>query len=422
MIQFIDKCLDFCIIVYIGKGLFMGYVNYLKCSYCGKRLEPNLIWNLCPVCGKPIIVIYNLKQLRKVLRRDDLLSRAPNIWRYQELLPIDDPDNILSLGEGYTPLIYTRELGRQFGFYNLFIKDEAQNPTGSFKARGLSVAVSKAKELGINELSMPSAGNAGVALSAYASMGGLKSYIYMSRDVPKTFVVECIARGANVQLVDGVITDCARVAHEDNIKYERFDISTLKEPYRIEGKKTMGLELAEQLGWELPDVIIYPTGGGTGLVGMWKAFEELQKLGWVNSKLPRMVAVQSRGCAPIVRAFNNKKKFAEPWPEPVTIAEGLRVPSAIGDFLILNSLRESKGTAVAVSDQEILRAIQTIAQTQGIFLCPEGAATFVAFRHLRDQGWIGDDERVVLFNTASGLKYMHLWLGKDLLLNINKKS
>ncbi len=400
----------------------MGYVSYLQCSNCGKKLEPNLIWNICPVCSKPLIVIYDLKAVRKTFKRDDLLNREPNLWRYQELLPIDDPENILSLGEGYTPLIYAQELGRQFGFHNLFIKDEALNPTSSFKARGLSVAVSKARELGIDELSMPSAGNAGVALSAYASMGGLKAHIYMPRDVPKTFVVECIAYGAKVQLIDGVITDCAQAAIEDNRRFNRFDISTLKEPYRIEGKKTMGFELAEQFGWDLPDVIIYPTGGGTGLIGMWKAFEELQKLGWIGSRLPRMVVVQSRGCAPIVRAFNNKKKFAEPWIEPDTIAEGLKVPSAIGDFLILNTIKESRGTAIAVSDQEILKAIQTIAQTQGLFFCPEGAATFVAFRHLLEQGWIGDEERVVLFNTASGLKYVHLWLGKDLLLNINQKS
>ena len=244
----------------------------------------------------------------------------------------------------------------------------------------------------------------------------------MPRDAPKTFVVECIAYGAQVQLVDGVITDCAQTAVEDNRKFNRFDISTLKEPYRIEGKKTMGFELAEQFGWDLPDVIIYPTGGGTGLIGMWKAFEELQKLGWIGSKPPRMVVVQTRGCAPIVRAFNNKKKFAEPWIEPDTIAEGLRVPSAIGDFLILNTIKESRGTAIAVSDQEILKAIQTIAQAQGLFFCPEGAATFVAFRHLWEKGWIGDEERVVLFNTASGLKYVHLWLGKDLLLNTTEKS
>lgn len=387
----------------------MSFVHHLSCSKCGNKVDYNHLWNLCPFCGKRLIVIYDLKQIRKIVRRKDVVNRAPTLWRYHELLPVQDLSNILTLGEGFTPLIHATHLGNALGFDNLFIKDEGQNPTGSFKARGLSVALSRARELGVTEISIPSAGNAGSALSAYAARGGLKAYVYMPRDVPKTFVVECIATGAQVQLVDGFITDCSRKAAQDAPQFGRFDMSTLKEPYRIEGKKTMGLELAEQMDWKLPDVIIYPTGGGTGLIGMWKAFEELQNLGWIEPKLPRMVTVQARGCSPIVKAFNQGKASAEPWHKAQTIADGLRVPAAIGDFLILRTLYESRGTAVAVSDKEMMEAVQTIGITEGIFCSPEGAATLAAFKYLRNQDWIKDDETVVLFNTASGLKYVHLW-------------
>ncbi len=391
----------------------MNYVSHLQCSKCGNKLEPDRIWNLCGVCGKPLIVLYDLKRVRKVLKREEIVLRAPSLWRYQELLPVKESSNILSLGEGYTPLIHATRLGEELEFDNLFIKDESLNPTGSFKARGLAVAVSRARELGVSDISIPSAGNAAGAMSAYAALGSMNAFVYMPNDVPKTFVIECIAYGAEVQLVDGLITDCAQRAAVDVAKFGRFDMSTLKEPYRIEGKKTMGFELAEQMGWKLPDVIIYPTGGGTGLIGMWKAFEELQNLGWIKSKLPRMVTVQAKGCAPIVRAFERGKQTAKPWRDAKTIADGLRVPAAIGDFLILRTLRESRGTAVAVSDSEMMEAIKEMSSTQGLFCCPEGAATLVAFKRLRKDGWIRDNETVVLFNTASGLKYTHLW-AKDL--------
>jgi threonine synthase len=391
----------------------MNYVHHIECSKCGNKMEADRRWNICAFCGKPLVTLYDLKKIRKAVKREDITRRKPTLWRYRELLPIKDDKNILSLGEGFTPIIHARHLGETLGLANLFIKDEGQNPTGSFKARGMSVAVSRARELGVNELSVPSAGNAGAALSAYAALAGLPAYVYMPRDVPKTFVVECIALGAKVQLVDGLITDCAQQAAHDVARFSRFDMSTLKEPYRIEGKKTMGFELAEQLDWTLPDVIIYPTGGGTGLIGMWKAFEELKNLGWIKSKMPRMVSVQAKGCAPIVRAFNEGKETADPWRNAETIADGLRVPAAIGDYLILRTLRESNGTAVAVSDSEIMEAITQIGSREGIFCCPEGAATYVACKHLIQQNWIRDKETVVLFNTASGLKYAHLW-AKDL--------
>lgn len=393
----------------------MNYVSHLECSKCGNKLEPDRLYNLCSFCGKPLIVLYDLKKIRKSVKQEDIANRAPTLWRYQELLPIEDPNNVFSLGEGYTPLIHATRLGKALGFDNLYIKDEGQNPTGSFKARGLAVAISRVCELGVKEISISSACNAAGAMSAYAALGGLKTFVYMPRDVPKTFVVECIAMGAQVQLVDGLITDCVQKATEDARQFDRFDMSTFNEPYRLEGKKTMGFELAEQMGWSLPDVIVYPTGGGTGLIGMSKAFEELQNLGWVKSKQPRMVTVQAEGCAPIVKAFNEGTEIAQPWQRVKTIADGLRVPATIGDFLILRTLRESRGTAIAVSDKEIMEAINQISSTQGIFCCPEGAATLVAFKHLHKQGWIKDNETVVLFNTASGLKYIHLWIRKEML-------
>lgn len=391
----------------------MSFIHHLECSECGNKLEPDRLWNLCSICGKPLIVLYDLKKIRRSMKQGDIAGRKPNLWRYQELLPVQNPHNILCLGEGFTPLIHATGLGKALRFANLFIKDEGQNPTGSFKARGLAVAVSRARELGVKEVSISSTGNAAGAMSAYAALGGLKAFVYMPRDVPKTFVVECIAMGAEVQLVNGSMSNCSHRAAQDARQSGRFDISTFKEPYRVEGNKTMGFELAEQMGWKLPDVIIYPTGEGTGLVGMWKAFEELQSLGWIKSKLPRMVAVQASRCAPIVKAFNQGKKFAEPWRDAQTIGNGLRVPGTIGDFLVLRTLHESRGTAIAVSDKEIMKAIKQISNTQGIFCSPEGAATLAAFKLLRKQGWIEDNETVVLFNTATGLKYVHLW-AKDL--------
>ncbi|MCR4396310.1 MAG: threonine synthase, partial [Candidatus Saccharicenans sp.] len=327
------------------------------------------------------------------------------LWRFRELLPVRGDAYKLSLGEGFTPLIRAARLENEVGHSPIYVKEEGLNPTGSFKARGLCMAVSRALELGAKSLSIPSAGNAACALSAYAALAGLEAHVYMPSDVPRPFINECRVLGAQVHLVDGLITDCGKAARADLEKHGRFDVSTLKEPYRIEGKKTMGYELAEQLGWKLPDVIIYPTGGGTGLVGMYKAFDEMEKLGWIGPGRPRMVTVQSDGCAPMVKAFHEGKEFAEPWPDARTIADGLRVPAAVGDFLILRALRESKGTAVAVPDSEILKATYILGRTTGIWPAPEGGATLAALIHLKRNGWIKEGESVVLFNTGNGAKY-----------------
>ena len=387
----------------------MSFLSHLECALCGNTLDADRLWNLCPKCGKPLLARYDLEQAGRAVTREQIAGRAPNLWRYRELLPVRDPRFVLCLGEGMTPLVHATRLGQAVGFDRLFIKDEGLNPTASFKARGLGVAVSRAYELGVRAVSIPSAGNAAGAMSAYAARAGMAAHVFMPRDVPPLFVAECRALGAQVTLVDGLITDCGRVAAEGVREFGRFDVSTLKEPYRIEGKKTMGYEVAEQMGWTLPDVIIYPTGGGTGLIGMWKAFAEMEQLGWIGPARPRMVTVQAEGCAPMVRAFHAGAEFAEPWQGARTIADGLRVPAAVGDFLILRVLRESGGTAVAVPDDEMIAAANLIGRTQGIFACPEGAATLAAFQRLRAQGWIADDETVVLFNTGSGLKYAHLW-------------
>jgi len=387
----------------------MGFLSHLECSMCQKQYDASQIYNLCPSCQKPLLARYNIKEAGKSISCDSLALREPNLWRYRELLPISDKRFELCLGEGFTPLVQATKLGEVINFKSLYIKDEGLNPTGSFKARGLCIAVSRAFELGIGEISIPSAGNAAGAMSAYAALAGMKAYIFMPGDVPKPFIAECKALGAEVTLVDGLITDCGKAAAESVQKYGRFDVSTLKEPYRIEGKKTMGYEIAEQFEWKLPDVIIYPTGGGTGLIGMWKAFDEMEQLGWIDSKRPRMVTVQSDGCAPMVKAFTEGEPFAELWQGAKTIADGLRVPAAVGDFIILNTLRESQGTAIAVSDHDMLQATYLLGKTQGIFAAPEGGATLAAFQQLRKQNWIQDGETVVLFNTGSGHKYSHLW-------------
>jgi len=387
----------------------MNFFNHLQCSSCNKIFDPSRLWNLCPDCQKPLLARYDLEKARKFIDRDALKGKAPDMWRYRELLPVQDDKFVLSLGEGYTPLIEAKRLSRELNVENLFIKDEGLNPTGSFKARGLSMAVSRAWELGAHSLSIPSAGNAAGALSAYAALAGLPAHVFMPRDVPAAFISECLTLGAEVQLVDGLIIDCGRVASEGVRKYGWFDVSTLKEPYRLEGKKTMGHEIAEQLNWELPDVLIYPTGGGTGLVGMWKSFQELEALGWIGNKRPRMVSVQAEGCAPMVKAFHAGLDHAEPWPDAHTVADGLRVPAAVGDFLILQALRESNGTAIAVSDREMLDGANLIGRTQGLFVSPETGATVAAFRKLVQTGWIQKEEKVVLFNTGSGYKYSHLW-------------
>ncbi|HEY75956.1 MAG TPA: threonine synthase [Thermoflexia bacterium] len=382
----------------------MSHLTHLECSLCGRTFDADRLQRLCPDCARPLLARYDLASVR-ALGREAALTDEPTMWRYRALLPVRKPENVVSLGEGLTPLTPARRLGEALGMSHLYIKDESLNPTGSFKARGLSAAISRASELGVQEVVIPSAGNAAGAMAAYAARAGMKAHVYMPRDVPAPFLLECRALGAEVVLVDGLITDCGREARRAAERGGWFDVSTLKEPYRLEGKKTMGYELAEQFEWDLPDVIIYPTGGGTGLIGMWKAFQELGELGWIGERRPRMVAVQPTGCAPIVRAFHAGAEFAEPWRDAHTVAAGLRVPAAVGDFLILRALRESGGTAVAVSDEALLEGQRRMARLEGIFACPEGGATVAALEVLLDQGWIRPDERVVLFNTGTGLKY-----------------
>ena len=349
---------------------------------------------------------YDLKTASATLAKSSLQGRAPTLWRYRELLPLEDNANLVSLGEGFTPLLEAKNLAREFGMRGLWIKDEAQNPTGSFKDRGLSLAVSRAKELGVDKVAIPSAGNAGGSLSAYAARAGIDAYVFMPTDTPSANQTEARQYGARLTLVDGLIDDCGRLIAERKAAEGWFDVSTLKEPYRVEGKKTMGYEIAEQLNWTLPDVIIYPTGGGTGLIGMWKAFQEMEQLGWIGSKRPRMVSVQAAGCAPIVKAFIEGKETAELWPQAKTVASGLRVPQAVADFLMLRALRESNGTALSVSDDEMLAEIPRVGRAEGIFFCPEGAACVAALRHLTQTGWIKTTDEVLIFNTASGLKYL----------------
>jgi threonine synthase len=362
--------------------------------------------NLCRECGKPLLVRYDLKRAAATLTKESLGARRADLWRYREVLPVENDENIVSLGEGWTPVLHAERLGKQLGLEQLYIKDEGQNPTQSFKARGMSTAVSMAKELGAQKLAVPSAGNAAGALAAYAARAGLECFIFMPADTPRANVVECEQTGAHVTLMAGLITDCgAEVARRKDAE-GWFDVSTLKEPYRVEGKKTLGYELAEQFNWELPDVIIYPTGGGTGLIGMWKAFDEMQEMGWIGRQRPRMVTVQASGCAPIVRAFEEGKRFADEFPNAETVASGLRVPRAIGDFLILDALRDSGGTAVAVSDAELISATSEIGAAEGIFCAPEGAACLPALRKLIAAGEVSSNERVVLFNTGAGVKYL----------------
>jgi threonine synthase len=385
----------------------MNYLSHLMCPKCSSHYPKGQVHGLCR-CGSPLLAEYDLEAARNGVRRHALAGRPPTMWRYSELLPVQDRGNVVTLGEGFTPLIHARRLGAELGLSRLYIKDESNNPTGSFKARGLCAAVSMAKELGIRKLAIPSAGNAAGAMAAYGAHAGMDSNIFMPADTPKANIREAEVFGAHVHLVQGLITDCGRIVGERKEQEGWFDLSTLKEPYRIEGKKTMGYELAEQSNWELPDVVLYPTGGGTGMIGMWKAFREMEALGWIGARRPRMVTVQSSGCAPIVRAFQTGASSAEPWQNASTIASGLRVPRAIGDFLILQALRESHGDAVAVPDAEIVAAIRLCGRLEGLFLCPEGAACIPALRSLLEQKKIGPDENVVLFNTGTGLKYLEI--------------
>jgi len=381
-------------------------VTHLECALCGLRHEARRLLNLCTECGKPLLVRYDLAQAAATLTKDSLPGRRADLWRYREVLPVDADENIVSFGEGWTPLLHAARLGQQLGMPELYIKDESQNPTQSFKARGMAAAVSMAKELGAKKLAVPSAGNAAGALAAYAARAGLESFIFMPKDTPRANVVECEQTGANVTLMDGLITDCGAEVGRRKEAEGWFDVSTLKEPYRVEGKKTLGYELAEQLDWELPDAIVYPTGGGTGLIGMWKAFDEMEQMGWIGSKRPKMVTVQASGCAPIVRAFEEGKRFADEFPNAATTASGLRVPKAIGDFLILDAIRASGGTAVAVTDDELIAATREIGAAEGVFCAPEGAACLPALRQLLEQGLVEKNERVVLFNTGAGVKYL----------------
>ncbi len=378
------------------------FVTHLECSYSGETYEADRIHGLSRE-GKPLLVRYDLDALGAELDRETLSARSGGLWKYLEFLPVRRGENIISLGEELTPLVALPDL--QAGPGRLLVKDEGRLPTGSFKARGLALAVSMAKELGIRSVAMPTNGNAGAALAAYASRARIESWVFCPDDTPEINVRETALQGAKVWRVNGLINDCGRLVGEGRETMGWFDFSTLKEPYRIEGKKTMGLELAEQLGWELPDVILYPTGGGTGLIGMWKAFAELRELGWVSAKLPRMVAVQSTGCAPMVRAFEAGLEHAEPWEDAATVAAGIRVPGAVGDFLILRAVRESGGFAVAVSDESILAARDRAASESGFLMCPEGAATLAAYLQEVGGGRIRPDESAVLFNCATGLKY-----------------
>jgi len=386
------------------------FLKHLECSACGRCHEWSRLQNLCVSCQKPLLAIVDLAAASRTLTRESLATREKSLWRYREVLPLPGELEPVSLGEGGTPLLRASGSCRT-GDIDLWIKEESLNPTQSFKARGMTVAVSMAKYLGAEKLAVPSAGNAGGALAAYAARAGLEAHIFMPRDTPRANIIECRELAAHVTLIDGLITDCAAEIARRKQKEGWFDMSTLKEPYRVEGKKTLGYELAEQFAWQLPDVILYPTGGGTGLIGMWKAFDEMEMLGWIGKKRPRMFAVQATGCAPMVRAFEAGEKTAAEFSDAHTIASGLRVPKAIGDFLILNILRQSKGGAVAVDDEEMIRVARDVGSKEGLFVCPEGAACFAAFKSLHRAGKVGSGEQVVIFNTGSGIKYLECYNG-----------
>jgi threonine synthase len=380
------------------------FVAHLECSATGKRYEADRVQGLSDA-GKPLLVRYDLEGVRRAVSREALAARGGGFWKYREFLPVRKSVDVVRLGEELTPLVELPRLAARVGARSVVVKDEGRLPTGSFKARGLALAVAMAKAFGIGRLAMPTNGNAGAALAAYAARAGIETYVFCPADTPEVNVREIALAGAHVTLVDGLINDCGKRVAEGRERMGWFDVSTLKEPYRIEGKKTMGIELAEQLGWTLPDVILYPTGGGTGLIGMWKAFAELEAVGLLGAARPRMVAVQASGCAPIVRAFESGAEHATPWQDAHTIAAGIRVPAAIGDFLILRAVRESGGFAIAVDDEAIQAALVEVAREEGLLLCPEGAATYAAWRAALADGRIGAQEKVLLFNCATGLKY-----------------
>ena len=378
----------------------MSHLTHLECSRCAQTYDPNVPQNLCTECGKPLFPRYALDKIAQTWDKSSLSGREASMWRYAELLPVIDSCHIVSLNESVTPLLLAQRLADFLGLEALWVKDESRLPTGSFKARGLAMAVSRAKELGLTKLAIPSAGNAATALSSYAAQAGIEAHIFMPQDTPAFNRNTCQLAGANVTLIDGLITDAGKIVAERKETEGWFDVSTLKEPYRVEGKKTMGLEIAEQLNWELPDVIVYPTGGGTGIVGMWKAFQELEAIGWINRKRPRMISVQAAGCAPIVKAWQEGSTEAQPWINAQTTAAGLRVPQAVGDFLILDAIYQSDGAAIAVTDDEIHEAMVTLATHEGILACPEGAATVAGLSKLVETKEIQPENRVVLFNTG----------------------
>jgi threonine synthase len=379
-------------------------LTHLECTKCGRRHDHARVQTLCE-CGAPLYARYDLERAAREMRPGHLALREPTLWRYHEVLPVR-PEDRVSLGEGFTPLIPAPRLGERLGLPKLVIKEEGGNPTGSFKARGLSVAVSVAKALGATDVCLPSAGNAGSALAAYAAAAGLRAHVFLPRDIAGLFVMETRAYGAHVEMVDGLITDAGRACAAQAKARGWYECATLKEPYRVEGKKTMGYEIAEQMGWSLPDAILYPTGGGTGLVGMWKAFEEMETMGFVGKARPRMYAVQAEGCAPIVKAFEQGREDAPFWENATTHAHGLRVPKALGDFLILRAVRESGGAAVAVSEEEIVAGVKQASASAGLFMCPEGGACVAAARKLRDSGRLAEGDSVVLFDTGTGYKYV----------------
>ncbi len=383
----------------------MSFLTHLECARCAKEYPAGQIHNLCE-CGLTLFARYDLRRASTKLEPQMLKSRARDLWRYREVLPVASESLILSLGEGFTPLLRAHRLGDKLGLPNLYLKDESQNPTGSFKARGMAVAVSRAHELGIRKLAVPSAGNAGGAMAAYAAKAGMEAAVFMPEGTPLANRLECALHGAKVTLVPGSIKDCGRVMRESLPGDDWFDMSTLREPYRVEGKKTMAYEVYEQLGGRLPDAMVYPTDGGTGLIGMWKAFDEMQEMGWIAERRPRMFAVQAHGCAPMVRAYAEGAERAEEWKDPQTLASGLRVPAAIGDFLILGAVRKSRGAALAVSDADMLGAVREIAEMEGLITSPEGGATLAGLKKLLADGFLGGHESIVLFLTGTGYKYL----------------
>jgi threonine synthase len=384
----------------------MTFVTHLACSKCNARYAAGQVHNLCTACGGPLLVHYDLARARAEWPRTRVAEGPRSMWRYGPMLPVERPEDIVSLGEGMTPLVRTERLGAAMGAAQLYLKDEGLNPTGSFKARGLSCAMSMARELGIKKVAIPSAGNAAGALAAYAAAAGIEAHIFMPRDVPAANLIECRMTGAHVTLVDGLISDCGRIVAERAPVEGWFDVSTLKEPYRIEGKKTMGYELAEQMGWTLPDAVFYPTGGGVGIIGMWKAFDEMERLGWIGPQRPKMIVVQVEGCQPVVEAYEKGAENSQFFQNAYTVASGLRVPKPLGDFLILRAVRESGGTCLSVTDQELLDAGARLAAAEGLFVAPEGAACIAALEKLLASGFLKKDHSILIYNTGSGLKYI----------------